>query len=88
MNRETVELETFETVLMREKFYLPIITVYQNPQDFPDKFVARLFDVDQPTPYTVVKDSLKEVRQAIPQHVFYKIPPMESDDPSIIEVWV
>jgi hypothetical protein len=66
---------------------MPIITVYYNTLDFPHQFVARLFDLDNPTPFAVVKDSLLELREAIP-HQFTNIGRNEEDVSVIVEVWI
>lgn len=66
---------------------LPLITVYKNPKDFPTKFVARLWDMGQPTEFAIIKDTLKEIHESIPEP-FYRLGRMVQDDPVIIETWV
>jgi hypothetical protein len=49
---------------------LPLIAVYEHPKDWPDKYVARLWDVvkkPHPTRYMVLGEHLKEIRDKIPQ---------------------
>jgi hypothetical protein len=67
-------------------YSMPLITVYRNPSDFKGKFVARLFDLEKPTEYVIVKDTLEEVRAVIPPH-FSRFARFEEDDPVIVEVW-
>lgn len=49
-----------------------LVVVYEHPDDFPDSYVARAYFItkDQGWPSQgifIVKDTLKEVRAAIPQ---------------------
>lgn len=69
------------------RFRLPIITVYKNTKDYPNKFVARIFDVDEATLLVVVKDSLEEIRDIIPAR-FTHMPRFDGDDPVIVETWI
>lgn len=69
-------------------FKVPIITIYDKPADFPESFVARIYDLDQWTPYAMVKPTLKAIREGIPSHRFYRLDRMMGDDPNIVEVWV
>ncbi|MBO9129882.1 hypothetical protein [Bacillus sp. 165] len=66
---------------------IPIIAVYENPADFPGKYVARLFDLQQITNYIIVKDTLAEIRECIPS-AFNKMPRSQEDDPTILEIWM
>jgi hypothetical protein len=67
--------------------FLPIIVVYKQPKDYPDKFVARIWDVNMPTQYVVLKDSLEEIHAAIPQNM-HLFPPSKNDDPVIVETYL
>lgn len=67
---------------------VPIIAVYKYPKDYPNKYVARLWDIkNKPTMYVVIKDSLKEIRAAIPC-TLTRIPPMPEDDPVLVETYL
>lgn len=68
-------------------YRLPIITVYRGPLDFPDQYAARLFDLQSPTPFVVVKASLEEIQDAIPAR-FFRMNRQAPDDPVIVEVWI
>lgn len=70
-----------------KRYRLPLITVYKYPSDFPESFVARLFDVDISQDVFILKDSLEDIRDAIPKR-FYRIERHPTDDPVIVEVWV
>lgn len=66
---------------------LPIITIYDNPKDYPGKFVARLFDINKPTNCITLADTLEEIRETLP---YGMIPLMRhpKDDEKIVEVWI
>lgn len=86
VQRTTHILETLHDFDFRD-LTMPFITVYQHPIDMPDKFVARVFNLDKPTPYALVKDTLEEIRQAIPDR-FANIGRTPTDEPQIYEVWI
>lgn len=65
----------------------PLITVFFDPKDVPGKFVARISDLNQPTDTMIIKDSLEEIREAIPPN-FNRILRNPEDHPSIVEVWI
>jgi hypothetical protein len=76
----------FNYARMTETTTLPIITVYARPEDYPDKFVARLFDLDKPTNLAAVADTYEEIMEAIPPQMS-RIARSENDDPCIVETW-
>jgi hypothetical protein len=69
----------------------PMITVYSNTNDYPGKFVARIFDIRggsvYATRYIMLKDSLQELRDCIPVN-FVRMQRRDEDDPNILEVWI
>lgn len=71
------------------QFRMPIITIYKGASDFeaPDEFVARIFDIDKPTPYFVSGASLEEVRNLLPQWM-NRLMRHPTDEPHILEVWI
>jgi hypothetical protein len=72
-----------------EKCFFPIITIYNRPTDFPDMYVARLFDLQTPTEFAVVNVSLDTLRNSIHSaNRWILIPRDINDDPNIVEVWV
>lgn len=68
-------------------------TVYANPSDFPGQHVARRWAVrpgsPEPDPCAVciVRDTLAEVRAALPPGL-YRRPRASDDDPTIVETWL
>ena len=85
--KEDVILKNFRKLNMKDIVTVPIITVYNGPKDYPDKFVARLWDIDKPTQYIITKDSMEEIRMAIP-YGMTKLEPFKTDDPIIVETWM
>jgi hypothetical protein len=67
----------------------PMWTVYENPTDYPGKFVARLFHGETPTASIVIADDLETIRDMM-QFEFGLVKLMRSpgDDPKIVEVWL
>lgn len=76
---------SFEKYLRSDK--LGIITVFYNALDFPDKYVARLFYLDKPTKYAVVRNTLGEIRDIIPPQMTW-MPRYPEDEPSVVESYV
>jgi len=66
---------------------LPLICVYNNPSDYPGKYVARVWDVDRPTNLVAIADSLEEIREAKPPEMMI-MDRMQNDDPVIVETWI
>lgn len=67
--------------------------IYNNPRDYPNKFVVRRFAiiVDMPLadmePIGVV-NSLHEARALVPVNFDFKMPRLPRDEPQIVEVWM
>lgn len=61
-----VIVETMAEVDMRN-LTIPIIGIYREPADHPDKYVARIFDADRPTPIIMLSDNLEELKKDIEQ---------------------
>jgi hypothetical protein len=75
----------YEVDLSEIKF--PLITIYENPFDYPGKFVARLFDMQIPTTCVVIGDTIGEVRKTIPNGMI-RFGRYLEDDKAIVEVWL
>lgn len=65
----------------------PMIAIYHNPQDFPGAYVARLWELDKPTDFVMIADTLLKIREGIPGN-FARIDRAPEDDPVIVETWV
>lgn len=74
---------------------LSLWTVYKNPTDYPGKFVARRFELDQPTTDFNVGDDIEPIRDWIFQEAIrfrqgspFKMERSVNDDPIIYETWI
>lgn len=71
---------------------LDLLVIYEDPTDFPGRFVVRAHVVDgqgtrpKPDPEAIV-DTLEQARKSVP---FGKVNlgRMPEDDPKIVEVWL
>ena len=68
----------------------PIICVYRNPEDYPDKCVARIFDGTKPTNIVITRDAVDEIRLDISRSFPDKLPfaRCKEDYKSIVESWI
>lgn len=68
---------------------LLVWTVYQNPKDYPDKFVVRPHSTfkNEPMDFHFVCDNLPEVRATLPQGLTY-LRRAPDDDPCAFESWI
>lgn len=87
MEWNDITVERFNLAQIRRTVKAPIICVYNGPTDYPGQFVARLWDLDKPTRYIVVADTLEAVRAAIPEDMI-RFHRDQSDDPCIVESWI
>lgn len=44
---------------------VPFIALFRGPDDYPGKYVARLFDLDKPTNAVMVRDEFEEIEEDI-----------------------
>lgn len=66
---------------------LKTIAIYNSPDDFPGKYVARLFNGIEPTDKMVLGETLEEVRGKMPRG-YMRIPRHETDVISLVESWI
>lgn len=85
MEKKDFTVEVFD--LDRANVRFPIICVYDKPDDYPDKYVARLWDIDIPTRIIMLADDITALRERKPQET-ETIPRDEKDDEVIVETWV
>ena len=67
----------------------PSIAVYRHPDDFQNKCVARVFDLDMPTDTIMIKDTVEEIQEDIRRHTcmkFFKRD--EKDVPALVGTWI
>ena len=72
---------------------LAMWTVYNNPTDYPGKFVARRFDVDgngpRPSASIIVMDDLDKLRDVLAFEMHLTcLTRNEGDEPQIVETWL
>lgn len=72
---------------LRKRTRMPIIAIYERPKDYPDKYVARVFDIDRPTFLAVTADTLEEIRGCVPEGM-HRVPRSEFDAEGIVESWI
>ena len=63
-------------------------TVYARPLDYPNSYVARLWENDHPTDSIVIAPNLELLRGHLMQMNLSRIPRHAVDDPVIVEVWL
>lgn len=65
--------------------------IYKNPQDYPNKFVVRVWIIGSGTvqagPMICAVDTIEEARESLPDGVD-PMPVFDNDDPVIVEVWM
>lgn len=81
------EVNSFDIEKSMKQARIPLICVYDHPKDYPDKFIARLWDCDIPTHIIATADTLEELREKIPS-TMVKLNRDSQDDPCIVEVWI
>ncbi|BBB91038.1 MAG TPA: hypothetical protein PKA28_10720 [Methylomusa anaerophila] len=85
---KTKEIESFSEInIPGMGLFIPIIVVYRSPKDYPEKYVARLWDLARPIEIALTRDTLSEIRKEIPLG-FVNLGRQENDDPVIVESWV
>jgi len=76
---------------MSDSQTLSIWTVYERPQDYPDRCVARRWlattPVPSPTDDVLLADDLAGLRQQMPAGLV-RMPRHQDDDPVILETWM
>lgn len=65
---------------------LNFYTIFDHPEDFPEHFVVRRFEYDQPTEEFQLADTLDAARALIPPGLFCAKRD-ENDAPYIVECW-
>lgn len=66
--------------------------IYDHPKDFPDKFVAREWNIGPgratPLDNVITSNDLEELREQMVQKCLTKIIKSNIDDPCIVETWM
>lgn len=70
-------------------FKLPTIAIYEHPRDYPEYYVARVFDVDKQTDTIILKDTLAAVQEDIENHTTMIFSSRGAeDDKCVVGVWM
>ncbi len=84
---DDIYLARFEYAKLTEQAAIPVIIVTANQDDYPRRYVARLWDMSVPTStqYIALEDTLEELRKTIPAEMS-RLP--AAPDDSIVEAWL
>jgi hypothetical protein len=66
---------------------LNIWTVFDHPRDYPNGFIARRFELDQPT-QDAFTGQLDAIRDALMRCGLYRLKRNDADHPSVLETWL
>jgi hypothetical protein len=66
---------------------LNIWTVFDRPLDYPHGFIARRFELDQPTADAFEGD-IDAIREVFERCGFYCLKRHDADHPSVVETWL
>lgn len=82
-------INTFGQVDM-SKIGNPVIVIYNTPDDYKGYFVARIWDLDQPTDTLMIKKTLREIREDIKANLpnMVRLQKAKNDVPCIVETWI
>lgn len=84
---DDIYLARFDYEELTEQAAIPVIIVTANQDDYPRRYVARLWDMSVPTStqYMAMEDTLEELRKTIPAEMS-RLP--AAPDDSIVEAWL
>lgn len=84
---DDIYLARFDYEELTEQAAIPVIIVTANQDDYPRRYVARLWDMNVPTStqYMALEDTLEELRKTIPAEMS-RLP--AAPDDSIVEAWL
>lgn len=84
---DDIYLARFDYEELTEQAAIPVIIVTANQDDYPRRYVARLWDMSAPTStqYMALEDTLEELRKTIPAEMS-RLP--AAPDDSIVEAWL
>lgn len=86
---KTTEVKSF-TEIDTSELKQPIICVLNKPDDYPDKYVARLFEGTAPTNIIITRNTVEEIREDITRRFPAMLPFARSkeDHKSVVESWI
>lgn len=70
-------------------YEMPAIVVYDHPSDYPDNYVAILFEDAEATEIVIIKDDVDEIQQDIRENTDMMFFPRRTEDrPYIVGIWM
>jgi len=85
----TIELNSFQEADI-SNLKVPIICIYSKPNDYKNKIIARMFDLEEPLNIIIVRYTIEEIREDIiktfPNMV--RFDRAVNDTKSITETWI
>lgn len=87
---QTKQVESFRRVDF-SGMKMTMIVIYNSPQDYPGKYIARVWDaaIPEATNCIQIRDTLEELRKDIRAAGFYlRLMRAAGDDPVIVESWM
>ena len=86
--KQDVIIKGFEYVNL-SNIRVPMIAIYNGPDDFPDKYVARLYNMNVATNIIMVEDDIEKIRENIRKNYITMVPLPKSklDVKSLVETW-
>ena len=81
-------INRFDYARLIRQTTFPVITVCKHPEDYPDKYVARVCDMNRPTNLAAIADTYEELLEAIPTQNMARMERNPKDDPVIMETWI
>ena len=82
-----IVLDTVDQADTRGMGY-PMIAIYELPEEYPDKCVARLFDRDQATNLIIIRDSLEELKEDVEKTGLIFVERGPEDVPALVGVYI
>ncbi len=84
---DDIYLARFDYEELTEQAAIPVIIVTATQDAYPQRYVARLWDMSVPTStqYIALEDTLEELRKTIPAEMS-RLP--AAPDDSIVEAWL
>lgn len=89
--RKRMETKIWESLtrISLEGLHVPMIVIYDHPDDFPEHVVARVYDMQIPTNAAVLYENLEKAREDVRAAGFMiQIPRDPKDVLSIIEIYM
>lgn len=86
---KTTEVKSF-TEIDTSELKQPIICVFNKPDDYQDKYAARLFEGTAPTNIIITRNTVEEIREDITRRFPAMLPFARSkeDHKSVVESWI